>query len=108
MQLDFFPRRPRRLRGLFFQLPVKRQDFPPEFRQLRAAAAFAPVCGKNERFLETAVHGLDERPGAHVGHFHTRRGFADGTGFGDVLQQFRLARPQRDFLSAGDAEAGRQ
>jgi len=58
--------------------------------------------GDDDWLLETAVHGLDERPGAHIRHVHAFGGFANRAGFRHEPEQIRLARPKGDFLSAHD------
>jgi hypothetical protein len=87
-----------------FPIAGKAQYLPAALRQFRAAAALAAVRGEDKRLIKALVHRLDECPGSHVGHFHPRRGFADGAGFRDEFQQVRLARAEGDFLSANDAE----
>ena len=95
--------------GRPLHLPVKRQDPAAGFSQGRAPAApFTAVRRGDERLPKALVHRLDERPGAHVGHFHAQGGLADRAGVRHALQQFRFARTESNFFSANDAKTRRQ
>lgn len=68
-----------------------------------AVGATAPC--HHQRLFEAAVHRLDQRPRAHVGHVHRGGGLAEAARPRDVFQQLRLAGSQGDIAAPHDADA---
>src|SRR6516164_8487770 len=62
----------------------------------RAPLIEAALCGLDQRFSETGVHGLGENPGAMVAHTHAPSCPGDRAGFADRFQERRLAGTDRD------------
>lgn len=75
-KLEFFPRALTGAQAVLFHFPIEGQGFVAVFREFCPTPGLSAASGLHKRF-----HGLDERPGFHVGHFHAPGGFADRAGF---------------------------
>jgi hypothetical protein len=91
-----------------FEPLVVGKDLLAEAGELRAAMRITAATGDHQRLLKAAIHGPHQEPGAVVRHSHSAGGLGNGTGFGNVNQQFRLARAERNFITQINAEIGRE
>src|ERR1039458_2790045 len=97
--LEFLPRTFAGREAVAFNFLKERERLAAGGREPRAAAALAAARHQHERF-----HGLDERPGFHVGHAHVLGGFAERAGFLDQCEQFHFAGAERNFFAAHDPQ----
>src|SRR6266566_9089046 len=100
----FSPSAPGRFQAILFHSVIECGHFTARLRQIRAAALFAAALGLHQSLLETALHRLDQRPGAHIGHAHALGRSDDRTSFPDMVQQLHLPRPKRNVAPAHDAQ----
>lgn len=91
--------------GLCFEALIQCQHGAPRRGEVGAAAAGSAATGGHEGLRKAGIHGLDERPGAHVGHVHARRGVGDAVAFLEVPEQIDLAWTQGDVRAPDDAQA---
>src|SRR5690606_27233351 len=73
-------------------------------RQPGTRALTATWTGLNQRFLEAAVHRVDQHPGATVAHAERPAGRGDRSFAAYRLEQVRLARAHGDFIAAVELE----
>lgn len=99
---------PRRRKRFCLDFIINVERAPASLCNPHSASSFPASFRYHHRFAKTSVHGFRQHPRTHVRHAEPLGGFIEGANFCHCLEQFHLARAQRNILSANDSETRSQ